>query len=335
MSILVIAESDNLDLKNSSYSVLAAANQIKSLNNNLNIDVLLLDYINLDNNSNFLEKIKKLNLINKLLLLDIKHGLAEPCADLIKELAQNYEYILFAADTYGKNIAPRVASYLNINPINDVIEIVDTNIIKRFIYAGNAVAKVKVKDKIKLYTIRPTCFDLDLNNNANNIDPKDIKIEYLSYDLHQDIANLSKYLTDKFSEEEENLDHKHKHKHRPELTSAKIIVSGGRALKSKENFELIKNLADKLNAAVGASRAAVDAGYVPNDYQVGQTGKVVAPDLYIAIGISGAIQHLAGIQDSKIIVAINKDKDAPIFSVADYGLVGDLFEVVPKLIELI
>jgi electron transfer flavoprotein alpha subunit len=218
---------------------------------------------------------------------------------------------MVAATTTGKNFMPRVAAILDMAQISDIISIENGNTFKRPIYAGNAIATVESKDTKKLITVRTTTFAAALTGDQS------VVIENISIDSNQ---SLSSFVSSELSKSE-----------RPELTSAKIIISGGRGMGSGENFSLIEGIADKLGAAIGASRAAVDAGYVPNDYQVGQTGKIVAPDLYIAVGISGAIQHLAGMKDSKVIVAINKDDDAPIFQVADYGLVADLFEVLPEL----
>lgn len=328
IKILVVAEHDNVSIKQSGLaSIFAAVNLAKKFNDkDCYINLLLAGCFEHNNKNNLIKNITELNLINKILLADDKifeHGLAEELSDLVINLAHDYQYIILPATSYGKNIAPRIAALLDINPLSDITEIIDERTFKRPIYAGNAVATMQLSDldAVKVLTIRPTCFVSADKNYHNN---KITKLTVGLINLNNNKKQPSKFIKYDHSESE-----------RPELASAKIIVSGGRALGSAENFNLIEKLADKLNAAVGASRAAVDAGYVPNDYQVGQTGKVVAPDLYIAIGISGAIQHIAGIRDSKVIVAINKDSEAPIFKVADYGLVGDLFTLLPELTEKI
>ncbi|MBV0913185.1 electron transfer flavoprotein subunit alpha/FixB family protein [Anianabacter salinae] len=242
----------------------------------------------------------------------LDHRLAEPTAALLVSLAGDYDHIAAPATTDAKNILPRVAALLDVMVITDISAVVDADTFERPIYAGNAVQTVKSKDAKKVFSIRTSSFELAGTGNS-------APVETISA---ADNPALSEWIEDKLAESD-----------RPDLTSAGIVVSGGRGVGSEDNFELIEKLADKLGAAVGASRAAVDSGYAPNDWQVGQTGKVVAPDLYIAVGISGAIQHLAGMKDSKIIVAINKDEEAPIFQVADYGLVADLFTALPELTE--
>ncbi len=261
------------------------------------------------------EQAAKLEGVTKVLCADdaaYGHALAEPVAELIVSLASDYDHIVAPATALAKNIMPRVAALLDVMVISDVSGIIDADTFERPVYAGNAIQTVKSKDPKKVLTIRTSTFDAAPEGGNAPIE----KIAAAGD------PGLSEWVEDKVQESD-----------RPELTSAKIVVSGGRGVGSEENFALIEKLADKLGAAVGASRAAVDSGFAPNDWQVGQTGKVVAPDLYIAVGISGAIQHLAGMKDSKVIVAINKDEEAPIFQVADYGLVADLFEAVPELTE--
>ena len=239
------------------------------------------------------------------------HALAEPLAALIAGMAGHHDHIFAASTAIGKNVMPRVAALLDSQPISDISDVHDADTFVRPIFAGNAMATVVSSDAKKIITVRAASFDpVAEEGGSATIEP-----------VHGDqVPGLSRYISSELSKSE-----------RPELTAARVVVSGGRGMQNGENFKLLEPIADKLGAAVGASRAAVDAGFVPNDYQVGQTGKIVAPDLYIAIGISGAIQHLAGMKDSKVIVAINKDEDAPIFQVADYGLVGDLFNVLPEL----
>jgi electron transfer flavoprotein alpha subunit len=239
------------------------------------------------------------------------HPLAENLAKLVVKAAAGFSHILAPATTFGKNMMPRVAAKLDVAQLSDIIGVIDADTFRRPIYAGNAIATVKSADKVKVITVRGTAFD-KAKTGANSAPVETIAAEGDS--------GRAKFVGEQLSDSG-----------RPELTSARVVISGGRGLQSGDNFHLLEKIADKLNAALGASRAAVDAGFVPNDYQVGQTGKIVAPELYIAVGISGAIQHLAGMKDSKIIVAINKDEEAPIFQVADYGLVADLFQALPEL----
>src|SRR5580698_5580413 len=306
MTILVIAEHDNASLKASTLNTVAAAAKIGG-----DIHVLVAG----SNAQAAADAAAKIAGVSKVLLADapqLADGLAENVDGTVLAIAKNYSHILAPATAYGKNIAPRIAAHLDVAQISDITAVDSPDTFERPIYAGNAIATVQSSDAIKVITVRSTGFDpVAAEGGSAPVE----KIEAAAD------AGISTFVNRELTK----LD-------RPELTSAQIIVSGGRGLGSGENYtKVLEPLADKLGAALGASRAAVDAGFVPNDYQVGQTGKIVAPNLYVAVGISGAIQHLAGMKDSKVIVAINKDPDAPIFSVADYGLVGDLFDVLGEL----
>ena len=307
MSILVVAEHDNNEIKGSTLNTVTAASKIGG-----DVSVLVAG----SESSSAAEQASKIAGISSVIHVDdpiYKNFLAEDLGNLVASIAEGFNYILAPATTFGKNFLPRVAAKLDVQQISDIISVEDADTFKRPIYAGSCIATVKSNDSVKVITVRTTAFDASpMTDSSVTVNSGDVV----------DSLNNANFVSDEIAESD-----------RPELTAADVIVSGGRALGSSENFQIIEALADKLGAAVGASRAAVDAGYVPNDYQVGQTGKIVAPTLYIAIGISGAIQHLAGMKDSKVIVAINKDEDAPIFQVADYGLVGDLFEAVPELTD--
>ena len=307
MSILVVAEHDNNEIKGSTLNTVTAASEIGG-----DVSVLVAG----SESSSAAEQASKIAGISSVIHVDdpiYKNFLAEDLGNLVASIAEGFNYILAPATTFGKNFLPRVAAKLDVQQISDIISVEDADTFKRPIYAGSCIATVKSNDSVKVITVRTTAFDASpMTDSSVTVNSGDVV----------DSLNNASFVNDEIAESD-----------RPELTAADVIVSGGRALGSSENFKIIEALADKLGAAVGASRAAVDAGYVPNDYQVGQTGKIVAPSLYIAIGISGAIQHLAGMKDSKVIVAINKDEDAPIFQVADYGLVGDLFEAVPELTD--
>jgi electron transfer flavoprotein alpha subunit len=305
MSILVIAEHDNATLKSATLNTIAAAQKIGG-----EIHVLIAGH----NAAAVAQQASKVAGVAKALHADAPHfatPTAESLAALAVGLAPAYAHILLPATGFGKNAGPRIAALLDVAQISDVIAVESADTFVRPIYAGNAFATVQSRDAKKVVTVRATGFDAAPATGGGGV------VQSVSAPADEGIVQvLGQELTKS---------------DRPELASARIVISGGRGLQSGENFKLLEALADKLNAALGASRAAVDAGYVPNDYQVGQTGKIVAPDLYIAVGISGAIQHLAGMKDSKVIVAINKDPDAPIFQIADYGLVGDLFEIIPQL----
>ena len=305
MSILVIAEHDNSTLKGATLNTITAAT-------GLNGDISLL--IAGSDISSVVAEAQTVSGISKVLSCDNElyaNFLAEDLSKLVLSIADTYSYILAPATTFGKNLLPRVSATLDVQQISDIISIESDDTFKRPIYAGSCIATVKSNDEKKLITVRSTAFD------AAPMDNSDVLVETVD---SVEASNVSEFVSEEIAKSD-----------RPELTAANIVVSGGRGMQSGDNFHLLDSIADKLGAAVGASRAAVDAGFVPNDYQVGQTGKIVAPDLYIAVGISGAIQHLAGMKDSKVIVAINKDEDAPIFQVADYGLVSDLFEALPAL----
>jgi electron transfer flavoprotein alpha subunit len=308
MTILVIAEHDNQSLKAATLNTVTAALKIGS-----DVHVLVAGL----NVSKVAESAAVIEGVSQVVVADasaLEHGLAENVAALIVANASRYSHLLFPATAQGKNIAPRVAALLDVAQISDITAVIDADTFERPIYAGNAIATVQSQDTTKVITVRGTAFDAaSTGSNPASVTAVNIDADSgLSQFVSREITVLA----------------------RPELTSAEIIVSGGRGLGSGENYtNVLEPLADKLGAALGASRAAVDAGYVPNDYQVGQTGKIVAPGLYVAVGISGAIQHLAGMKDSKVIVAINKDEEAPIFSVSDYGLVGDLFTAVPELVN--
>ena len=305
MSILLLAEHDNASLSEQTAKALSAASQIGG-----DVHVLVAG----KDAQAAADAAAKLDGVSKVLLAEsgeLAENLAEPTAALIVSLAEGYDTIIAAATTNGKNIMPRVAALLDVMQVSDITDVVSADTFKRPIYAGNAIQTVQATDAKKVITVRTAGFTAAGEGGSASVETVSAAGD----------PGLSSFVENKLSESD-----------RPELTSAKIIISGGRALGSEEKFnEVILPVADKLGAAVGASRAAVDAGYAPNDWQVGQTGKVVAPELYIACGISGAIQHLAGMKDSKVIVAINKDDEAPIFQVADYGLVADLFDVLPEL----
>lgn len=306
MKILLLAEHDNKVIKPITLHALQAATQLGT-----EIDVLVAGA----NCQSVVSEFQQMAKITRILLADAtvyEHHLAENTSALIAQVGKQYDYIIAGASTFSKNLLPRTAALLNVAMISDVLQIVTADTFVRPIYAGNILATVQTTDKIKVLTIRGTAFPALKEKATANV-----AIEKLAIDIPNTQSTFVNQTLTQSS--------------RPELTSARVVISGGRGLKSAENFHLLEKIADQLGAAIGASRAAVDAGFAPNDYQVGQTGKVVAPDLYIAVGISGAIQHLAGMKDSKVIVAINNDPDAPIFQVADYGLVGDLFQLLPEL----
>ena len=306
MTALVIAEHDNATLKASTLHTITAAAQCGG-----DVHVLVAGH----QCQAAAQAAAQAAGVAKVLVADAEHfanGLAENVAEQALALASSYSHILAPATAYGKNILPRVAARLDVAQISEITKVESPDTFERPIYAGNAIATVQSSDTVKVITVRATNFDAAASGGSAAIENVTAVGD----------AGTSAFVSREFAKSD-----------RPELTAAKVIVSGGRGMGSGESFKILEPLADRLNAAMGASRAAVDAGYVPNDWQVGQTGKIVAPDLYIAVGISGAIQHLAGMKDSKTIVAINKDAEAPIFSVADYGIVGDLFEIVPALVK--
>ncbi|WP_127025359.1 electron transfer flavoprotein subunit alpha/FixB family protein [Rheinheimera mangrovi] len=304
MTALVIAEHTNSQLKADTHKAVQAAlltgNEVDLLVAGANCDAVA-------------QAAAKLSGVRKVLIADhrvYQHQLAENVAALVVELAAAYSHILAPATSHGKNLLPRVAALLDVGQLSDIISVESADTFVRPVYAGNAIARVQSSDAVKVITVRSAAFTaVEENGNAT--------IDVLS--IAKD-AGVSRFISESLTQSE-----------RPELTAARVVISGGRGMQNGDNFKLLEGIADKLGAAIGASRAAVDAGFVPNDMQVGQTGKIVAPDLYIAVGISGAIQHLAGMKDSKVIVAINKDPEAPIFQIADYGVVGDLFSLLPEL----
>jgi electron transfer flavoprotein alpha subunit len=307
MSTLVIAEHDNTNLKPATLNTVAAANVIGGA-----VHILVAG----NSCQSVADEAAAVDGVEKVILAEdsaYENHLAESTANLIKSISNDYSHILAPATTFGKNVLPRLSALLDVQQISEITEVVSEDTFKRPIYAGSCIATVKSSDSTKVITVRATAFD------PVNASGGSASIESISAD---GVSDLSSFVNEEIAQSD-----------RPELTAASIVISGGRGMQSGDNFHLLETIADKLGAAVGASRAAVDAGFVPNDYQVGQTGKIVAPDLYIAVGISGAIQHLAGMKDSKVIVAINKDEDAPIFQVADYGLVADLFNALPELAD--
>ncbi len=305
MATLVIAEHNQEHIQAATYNTLAAAKAIGE-----EIHVLIAG----SSANSAAEQVAKAEGVAKVILVNhasLEHSLAENLGNLVAQLAEGYSHVLAPATTFGKNFLPRVAAKLDVQMISDITAVESSDTFKRPVYAGNAIATVQSSDSVKVITVRATGFDAVATDGGNGAVEEATLVN---------VFEKSSFVGQELTKSE-----------RPELTSAKVIVSGGRGMQSGDNFHMLEDIADKLGAAVGASRAAVDAGFVPNDYQVGQTGKIVAPDLYIAVGISGAIQHLAGMKDSKVIVAINKDEEAPIFQVADYGLVADLFKVLPEL----
>ena len=305
MNTLVIAEHDNNSLKGATLNTIAAACAVTG-------DVTII--VAGQNIGSVIEEAQTLDGVTKILKCDSEvyaNAIAEDLTSLIIANCDGYSHIMAPSTTFGKNLMPRISAKLDSQQISDIISVESDDTFKRPIYAGSCIATVKSNDSVKVITVRSTAFD-PVSTSNSGIEVVDIEA--------QSSLGISKFISEEIAKSD-----------RPELTAANIVISGGRGMQSGDNFHLLDSIADKLGAAVGASRAAVDAGFVPNDYQVGQTGKIVAPDLYIAVGISGAIQHLAGMKDSKVIVAINKDEDAPIFQVADYGLVADLFNALPEL----
>jgi electron transfer flavoprotein alpha subunit len=305
MSILVIAEHDNSELKVATLNAVAAGMEMGG-----DIDILIagLDCDAVADAASQIPGINQVLLANK---ESYKNGLAENIGNLVVELADGYSHIITPATANGKNFMPRVAAKLDVSQVSDISAVISEDTFERPIYAGNCIATVQSTDSVKVITVRTTGFDACASTGGN------ATITQVDNDAD---AAISSFIKEEIAESD-----------RPELTAADVVISGGRGMQNGDNFSLLNGIADKLGAAIGASRAAVDSGFVPNDMQVGQTGKIVAPDLYIAVGISGAIQHLAGMKDSKVIVAINKDEEAPIFQVADYGLVADLFDALPEL----
>ena len=305
MSILVIAEHDNSELKTATLNTVAAGMAIGG-----DIDILVAgsDCDSVAESASQVPGVGKVLLANK---ETYKNSLAENLGNLVVELSEGYTHILAPATTSGKNFMPRVAAKLDVSQISDISAVISEDTFERPIYAGNCIATVQSTDSVKVITVRTTGFDAcEATGGSGSVSAIDNDTD----------AGVSSFVKEEIAESD-----------RPELTAADVVISGGRGMQNGDNFSLLNGIADKLGAAIGASRAAVDSGFVPNDMQVGQTGKIVAPDLYIAVGISGAIQHLAGMKDSKVIVAINKDEEAPIFQVADYGLVADLFDALPEL----
>ena len=305
MNTLVIAEHDNSSLKGATLNTIAAATAVSG-----DVTVIVAG----QDIGSVIEEAQTLDGVTKILKCDSEvyaNAIAEDLTSLLISNCDGYSHIMAPSTTFGKNLMPRISAKLDSQQISDIISVESDDTFKRPIYAGSCIATVKSNDSVKVITVRSTAFD-PVSTSNSGIEVVDIEA--------QSSLGISKFISEEIAKSD-----------RPELTAANIVISGGRGMQSGDNFHLLDSIADKLGAAVGASRAAVDAGFVPNDYQVGQTGKIVAPDLYIAVGISGAIQHLAGMKDSKVIVAINKDEDAPIFQVADYGLVADLFNALPEL----